>query len=238
MSWFDENQYGPLLRSYQEKSSDKFEVKHGVNNHRDHSGMLSTDLSENERLVDEAIRIILDQLPGKEFSYPKGIQVKFVSQISSYCNTKHSKIGKRINAVVSQGGQDKEYPCYFQIGNLGNRGEPKAVYTDATSRFLFFMDESTTYTQYGFHKFLNAKYTKLERDYQLLGLKKQLKESILFTLKESFNFDIVSNKYIILPEVELNTSSTHEQLIKMVRDLLIIGLVKESYRSRNILLSL
>lgn len=85
-------------------------------------------------------------------------------------------------------------------------------------------------TQYGFHKFLNAKYSKLLPEYKILGIRNELKPKLLNILENIFELK-VSKDYIILPEVEIKKENT-EILLKFLEQLFVIGFAKEYIRGR------
>jgi hypothetical protein len=236
MSWFQERAAYAAHMNYREKNPNRYVKKYGTNKHSDHSKVLSNDLKENQRLVDTLFYQLMDILPNTSISLPYSIQIQFEHQWQEHNDNDCSVIGCRLpfkswqKDKLLRGGR-------IIISNWGNRGEPASVYDDAFSRFLIFEIQRQRskvnfdgLTQYGFHKFLNAKYANLLPDYKLLGVSKEIKPKILTVLENVFDLK-VENDSIILPVVQIKDGN-QEELLNLIKHLFIVGLVKESYRGR------
>ncbi|SOC40261.1 hypothetical protein [Ureibacillus acetophenoni] len=236
MSWFQERAGYADHMNFREKNPNTFVVKHGTNKHSDHSKVLSNDLLINQTLVDTYFYKIMSLLPSQSMTLPLSIEIYFDENWLELNNNDSLIVGSGLPYKLLQNGNLLREGRLL-LTNWGNRGEPASVYEDAFSRFLIFelkkQRSAKNYemlTQYGFHKFLNAKYAKLLPEYKLLGVKKELKPRILDLLEDTFGLK-VSGDFIILPEVEIKKSSD-EELLNFIQQLFVVGLVKEFSRGR------
>ncbi|MFI8687617.1 hypothetical protein [Rossellomorea sp. NPDC077527] len=236
MSWFQERAYYTEHMRYREKNPTRYIKKYGTNRHTDHSKVLSTDLLTNQVLVDKIYHQIMSVLPNKRFALTDSIEVYFNSTWQEYGDNDRSVIGVSLDYTLLQF-KNELRKGRLLLANWGNRGEPASVYDDAFSRFLLFEirkpNSSTQYnglTQYGFHKYLNSKYKKMSTDYKLLGVKKENKSTILHLLQTTFELKVEGDN-IELPLVEISNEN-EEQLLNLLKQLLIIGLTKEYTRKR------
>lgn len=236
MSWFQERVAYKEHMAYRKQNPDRYVVKYGTNKHPDHSNVLSTDLSYNQKLVDTLFYQVMSLLPSQKWEMPKSIEIEFAAHWEEHQDNDCSVIGLSLNFSLAQFGKELRKGRLL-LTNWGNRGEPASVYEDAFSRFFIFeiqKKKSTTryegLTQYGFHKFLNAKYKKLLPDHKLLGVKKEVKPAILSGLEKAFEFKITGDM-IKLPSVEIH-SDNDEPLTELIKKLILIGMVKEHCRGR------
>ena len=236
MSWFQGRPSYNRHMQYRESHPDRYIEKFGTNKHVDHSKVLSDNLSVNQRLVDTVIYQLVELLPQKKVWLPQAIEVHFGSSWEEHHDNDYSIIGCVLPYTIDQNGK-KLREGRLKVSNWGNRGEPASVYADAFSRFLIFdikKQNSTTrfdmLTQFGFHKFLNSKYMKLLNDYKILGVSKDVKQQIIKTLENGFELKTTKDS-VILPTIEIRDDES-TNLHSLIEHLLIIGLVKESFRGR------
>lgn len=236
MSWFEERAAYADHMKFREKNPNAFVVKHGTNKHPDHSKVLSNDLLINQTLVDTLFYQIMSLLPSHNMFLPQSIEIYFDKEWLEHNNNDSLIVGSGLPYKLLQNGNLLREGRLL-LTNWGDRGEPASVYEDAFSRFLIFelkkQRSAKNYdglTQYGFHKFLNAKYAKLLPEYKLLGIGKELKPRVLNLLEDTFGLN-VSGDFIILSEVEIKKSSD-EKLLNFIQQLFIVGLVKEFSRGR------
>ncbi|MDQ0156533.1 hypothetical protein [Robertmurraya andreesenii] len=236
MSWFHERAAYAEHMKYREKNPNRYVVKHGTNKHSDHSKVLSNDLILNQSLVDTLFCQIMSLIPSKSMSLPLSIEICFENNWLEHKDNDSSVIGSFLPYKLFQHGKLLREGRML-LSNWGNRGEPASVYEDAFSRFLIIelkKQRSTNnydgLTQYGFHKFLNARYAKLLPEYKILGVGKELKPRILNILVDNFELK-VSGDFIILPEVEIKKDSDKD-LLNFIQQLFVVGLAKEFSRGR------
>ncbi|WP_010281071.1 hypothetical protein [Bacillus timonensis] len=196
---------------------------------------MSDNLSENQRLVDTVLFQLVAILPETKLSLPQSIEVHFASSIEEFHDNDYSIIGCVLPYKIYQNGK-KLRDGQLKVSNWGNRGEPASVYEDAFSRFLIFdikkqnTSKFNMLTQFGFHKFLNARYKRLLHEYKILGVSKDSKQQILHTLENVFRLQTTTDS-VILPTVEIRENEC-TNLLPLIELLLIIGLVKEYFRGR------
>ena len=236
MSWFKERAAYAGHMKYREMNPNSFVVKHGTNKQSDHSKVLSNDLAINQKLIDTLFYQMMSLFPSKSMSLPLSIEICFDSNWIEHNNNDSLIIGSYLPYQLLQYGKVLREGRMI-LANWGDRGEPASVYKDAFSRFIIIemkKQHSTTkfdgLTQYGFHKFLNAKYGKLISEYKILGVAKEIKPKILNKLESTFDLQ-VSNDFIMLPDVEIREGND-EVLLNFIQQLFTVGLVKEFYRDR------
>ncbi|WP_277680297.1 hypothetical protein [Gracilibacillus dipsosauri] len=238
MSWFKELTGYSKHMKYREKNPNAFVEKYGTNKHPDHSKVLSDDLIVNQNLIDTLFYQITSLLPSKSLSLPQLIEIHFDNEWLEHTDRDGLIIGRYLPYNLLQ---NREFlrKGRIRLTNLGDRGEPASVYDDAFSRFLIIesmnhelakTNKFDDLTQYGFHKFLNAKYEKLLPEYKILGVKKELRSKILYILQANFKLK-VSGEYVILPEIKINKNNDKE-LLNFIKHLFVVGLVKEFTRGR------
>jgi hypothetical protein len=236
MSWFKERAAYSEHMAYRDLNPNRYVEKYGTNKHSDHSKVLSTDLSINQNLVDNLLYKLMILLPNRTLSLPQNITIVTDYQWSEHRDNDSSVICCSLfftllqNRLLLRRGR-------IILSNWGNRGEPASVYEDAFSRFIIvelLKPKSTTnyngINQYGFHKYLNAKFAKLIPEYKILGVPKEVKRDILKTLETVFGLT-VKDQSILLELVNIHEGNDKE-LLEFSQQLIIIGLVKEVHRGR------
>lgn len=236
MSWFKKCEAYVGHMKFREKEPDCFPVKYGTNNHPDHSKVLSKDLSVNQRLVDTLFYRIESLLPSQTLNLPLSIEIKFGHEWVEHKANKSIIIGRYLPYELLQNGNVLREGRLL-LASWGNRGEPASVYEDKFSRFLNIelkkQNSAKSYdgmTQYGFHKYLHAKYEKLLSEYKILGVSKTLKVKLFNILQEYFGIEVTDDS-IIMPEVKLNEEND-DQLLRFIQHLFMVGIAKEITKGR------
>ncbi|MBT2642888.1 hypothetical protein J7I80_11675 [Bacillus sp. ISL-41] len=236
MSWFKEREAYSEHMAYRDLNPNRYVEKYGTNKHSDHSKVLSNDLSINQNLVDKLIYKIMSLLPNRTLAFSHNLTIILDSKWSEHKDNDSSVIGCSLLFSLIQNGLLLRRGRII-LSNWGNRGEPASVYEDAFSRFIIvelLKPKSTSnyngINQYGFHKYLNAKYAKLMPEFKMLGVQKELKGEILKTLETVFGLT-VKDQSILLKVVNIH-EGTDDELLEFLLQLIIIGLVKEVYRCR------
>ena len=171
--WFKEREAYSEHMAYRDLNPNRYVEKYGTNKHSDHSNVLSNDLSINQNLVDKLLYKLMSLLPNKTLSFSHNITIVLDSKWNEHKDNDSSVIGCSLFFTLLQNGILLRRGRII-LSNWGNRGEPASVYKDAFSRFIIvelLKPKSTSnyngINQYGFHKYLNAKYAKLIPEFKI-----------------------------------------------------------------------